>query len=175
MGVASFDYVRAFCQAAEKVLSCLLYEDPVRGRPIFQTGAAIALQEVNVIIGVTGDLKGQVNFGMDRATARAIAGAMMMEEDLSELNEMAISALSELANMISGNATILIAESGANSDITPPSITMGDGVLASWYGIRAMTTPLVMSKGTLHLTVGIKVDGPSVIKSRGAQIQGGAS
>ena len=168
MGVATFDYVRAFCQAAEKVLSYLLNEEPVRGKPVFQTGAAIPLQEVNVIIGVTGDLKGQINFGMDKNTAQAIAAAMMMVESLPELNEMAVSALSELANMISGNATILISESGANSDITPPSITMGSAVVASWYGIRAMTTPIIMSKGTLHLTVGIKMDGPSVIKSRGA-------
>lgn len=155
MALASFDYVRSFCQAAENILNQLVSETPSRGRSSFQHGAGITLQEVNVIIGLTGDLKGRINFGMDRATARAIAGAMMFEE-VPELNEMAISALSELGNMISGQATILISQGGAKSDITPPSIVMGTSVFAAWYGIRAMTIPLELSIGTIHLTVGIQ-------------------
>src|SRR4051794_23889612 len=112
MALASFDYVRSFCQAAENILNQLVMEVPSRGQAIFQHGAGITLQEVNVIIGLTGDLKGRINFGMDRVTARHIAGAMMFEE-VSDLNEMAISALSELGNMISGQATVLISQSGA--------------------------------------------------------------
>lgn len=155
MALASFDYVRSFCQAAESLLNQLVAETPTRGKATFQHGAGITLQEVNVIIGLTGDLKGRINFGMDRATARAIAGAMMFEE-VAELDEMAISALSELGNMISGQATILLSQAGARSDITPPSLVMGASVFAAWYGIRAMSVPLHLKVGTVHLTVGIQ-------------------
>lgn len=155
MALASFDYVRSFCQAAENILNQLVSEVPSRGRATFQHGAGITLQEINVIIGLTGDLKGRINFGMDRPTACRIAAAMMFEE-VPELDEMALSALSELGNMISGQATILIGQSGAKSDITPPSIVMGKSVFAAWYGIRAMTIPLVLQTGTIHLTVGIQ-------------------
>ncbi len=155
MALASFDYVRSFCQAAENILHQLVAETPARGKSTFQHGAGITLQEVNVIIGLTGELKGRINFGMSPATAKAIAGAMMFEE-VSELDEMAISALCELGNMISGQATILLSQGGAKSDITPPSIVMGSSVFAAWYGIRAMTVALDMSVGTVHLTVGIQ-------------------
>ncbi|HEY9854134.1 MAG TPA: hypothetical protein V6D05_00250, partial [Stenomitos sp.] len=77
MALASFDYVRSFCQAAENILHQLVAESPSRGKATFQHGAGITLQAVNVIIGLTGDLKGRINFGMDQATARKIAGAMM--------------------------------------------------------------------------------------------------
>lgn len=153
--VSSLDYVRAFSQAAENVLEQLLGEKPVRGTPTFQLGATLQLQQVNSIIGLTGGVTGQIAYGMDKATAHAIAGAMMMEE-VTSLDEMAISALSELANMISGNATVILSQSGAVSDITPPSVVMGGSVMAAWYGIRAMIMPLKLSQGTLYVTVGLR-------------------
>ncbi|HEY9898393.1 MAG TPA: chemotaxis protein CheX [Pantanalinema sp.] len=153
--LSSLDYVRAFSQAAEKVLEQLLGEKPVRGTPSFQLGATLQLQQVNAIVGLTGGVKGQIAYGMDKQTALAVAGAMMMEE-VTALDEMGISALSELSNMISGNATVILSQSGAVSDITPPSVVMGSSVMAAWYGIRAMVMPLKLSLGTLYVTVGLR-------------------
>lgn len=153
--LSSLDYVRAFSQAAENVLEQLLGEKPTRGTPSFQLGATLQLQQVNAIVGLTGGVKGQIAYGMDKQTALAVAGAMMMEE-VTVLDEMGISALSELSNMISGNATVILSQSGAVSDITPPSVVMGSSVMAAWYGIRAMVMPLKLSLGTMYVTVGLR-------------------
>ena len=152
---AGLDYVRAFCQAAEQVLQEVLCETPVRGTPVFQIGPSIALQPINVGVGITGDLTGHVNFGMDPATAHGVAGTMMMEE-VTELDEMAISALSELANMISGNARYFLNQNGTSSDITPPSVLMGAAINGTWHGVRAMSVPLTLGAGVITLTVGIR-------------------
>lgn len=149
------DYVRAFGQAADQVMQEVLGETPGRGAPTFQMGPSIPLQAVNVQIGVTGALIGHVNFGMDLQTALGIAGAMMMET-ISELDEMAISALSELANMISGNARTYLQQLVGFADITPPTVLMGETIMTTSMNIRAMTVPLSLGAGTVHLMVGIR-------------------
>ena len=106
---------------------------------------------------LTGDVRGQVNFGFDRPTGLAIAGAMMYEE-IADFSEMALSALCELSNMISGNATIGISAAGIKCDITPPTILMGASVRASWFGMRSVTVPLQLPCGIVHVTVGIRID-----------------
>lgn len=152
---ASLDYVRAFVQAAERVLGEVIGEVPTKGTPIFQKEPSIGLQEVNVTVGITGDLQGQVNFGMDLTTALSIASTMMMET-VTELDEMSISALQELANMISGNARFFLNDLGVRSDITPPTMLVGKDMSATWHRIRAMAVPLDLSAGRLLVTVGIR-------------------
>ncbi|HEY9856707.1 MAG TPA: chemotaxis protein CheX [Stenomitos sp.] len=152
---ASLDYVRAFVQAAERVLGEVLGEVPTKGTPIFQKEPSIGLQEVNVTVGITGDLQGQVNFGMDMTTALAIASTMMMET-VAALDEMSISALQELSNMISGNARFFLNDLGVKSDITPPTMLVGKDMSATWHRIRAMAVPLEISSGKILVTVGIR-------------------
>lgn len=152
---ASLDYVRAFVQAAERVLGEVIGEVPTKGTPIFQKEPSIGLQEVNITVGITGDLQGQVNFGMDMATALGVASIMMMEP-VTELDEMSISALQELANMISGNARFFLNDLGMKSDITPPTMLVGKEMSATWHRIRAMAVPLDLSAGKILVTVGIR-------------------
>lgn len=152
---SSLDVVRAFVQSAERVLGEVLGEVPTKGSPQFQTEPSIALQDVNVTVGITGDLQGQVNYGMASETALGIASTMMMET-VTDLDEMSISALQELANMISGNARFFLQDLGAKSDITPPTFLVGKDMSATWHRIRAMSVPLTISMGKLIVTVGIR-------------------
>lgn len=152
---SNLDYVRGFVSAAERVMQEVIGEAPSKGSPSFQSGAAITLQEVNVNVGITGDVQGQVNFGMTQATALGIASAMMMET-VAVLDEMSISALQELANMISGNARFFLNDLGLRTDITPPTMLMGRDITATWHKIRAMSVPLTLSAGVMTVTVGIR-------------------
>jgi len=157
MTVASADYVESFCSAAEMVLTQLLGDSPVRGDLVDLSAPVFPLQQMNIGVGITGDVRGQVNFGFERSTGLSIAGAMMYEE-IADFSEMSLSALSELSNMISGNATIGISAAGIKCDITPPTILMGASVRASWFGMRSVTVPLQLPCGAVHVTVGIRLD-----------------
>ena len=152
---ASLDYVRVFLRASQRYLAEVLGEVPKRGQPVFQVDASLALQEINISIGVTGDLRGLVNFGMDKPTLLAIASTMMME-NCTELDELSISAVMELSNIISGNARTGLSELGKFSDITPPTYFAGKAVVGSWHRMRAMSVPMILSKGTVFVTVGIR-------------------
>lgn len=152
---ARLEYVRAFFQAAENVISQVLNEAPTKASPIFHANSDILLQEVNVTVGLTGDVAGQITLGMDKPAALRVAGTMMMEE-VTAFDEISISALQELTNMISGNGRFMLHDLGVTSDITPPSMLMGRGIKATWHRIRAMSMPLTFSQGTIRVTVGLK-------------------
>ena len=72
------------------------------------TGAmAVASQyetdRLTAVIGINGDLKGSVLYEMSEETALLVAGRMV-GESITKLDEMAMSAIGERANMITGNA-----------------------------------------------------------------------
>ncbi len=151
-----FDYLRAFDEAAERVFQEILGETPAKGPPVVSAGPT-QLQAVNVNIGIAGALAGHFRLGMDDPTARALAGAML-GEDVTELDEMSLSALCEVANMIAGSARSSLTHEGALSEITPPSILLGQGLSESWYNLRTVSVPLTLGAGVLFLTVGIRAN-----------------
>jgi chemotaxis protein CheX len=71
-------------------------------------------------IGMTGQLQGQVFFGLQNDLALRIVSAMMGGFPVHEMDEMGKSAISELGNMISGNASTILSNQGVVVDITPP-------------------------------------------------------
>lgn len=152
--VARMDYVRGFIQAATKVIGEVIGEEPVVGAPNFQVGPMVQLGDVNVSLGITGDIPGQVAYGMDLQTSLNIASAMLMEPYEAH-DEMTISALQELGNMISGHARTHLSGLNIFSDITPPKTVVGQDVCVNWHRLRAMRVPLALSHGTLMLVVGI--------------------
>lgn len=154
MDVSSQEYVRAFVQAAESVLGEVLGTPPTKGTPALQKSPLIDLAEVNVIIGITGDLQGLVNFGMDMATALAIASTMAMET-LDELDELSISALQEMANMIAGNARFALQSKKVKSEISIPSLLIGKQMRTTWHRIRSVSVPLGLPFGQIVAIVGL--------------------
>lgn len=71
-------------------------------------------------IGMTGQVQGTVYFGLQEELALRIVSAMMGGFPVTEMDEMGKSAISELGNMISGNASTILSSRGVTVDITPP-------------------------------------------------------
>ena len=76
-------------------------------------------EDLTAIIGVTGALKGNVFYEFSQTTALLVAG-VMCGEPIEEMDEMSMSALGEMANIITGNATTLLAVAGYQCEITTP-------------------------------------------------------
>ena len=150
----AFDYLQVFDVAAAQVLGEVLGDQPARGSPKAILGTTVPMQPFTVSIGITGALAGHFRMGMDLQTAKNVASTMLCEE-VAELDEMALSALSELANMIAGNARSNLSGEGSVSDITPPCILQGEEISEAWQNTRAITIPLTVTAGTIHITVGI--------------------
>jgi len=79
-----------------------------------------AIEDITAFIGVTGRLQGNVFYGFKRSVARAILTIMLGKSPVG-MDQMALSGLGELANMITGNAAIGLAGAGFSTDLTPPA------------------------------------------------------
>ena len=91
----------------------------VNGEPLF------------IMLGITGEITGQVCVVMENDTAKDIASRMMMGMPVAELDAMAKSALSELGNMMMGNAATLLSNNNVLIDITPPTLVFGSAMISS--------------------------------------------
>ncbi|MNW70419.1 CheC-like family protein [compost metagenome] len=56
---------------------------------------------------------------------------------------MSKSAISELGNMISGNASTILSNQGVVVDITPPQVMQSE-ILATFTATKALSIPLLM-------------------------------
>lgn len=94
---------------------------------------------------------------METGTCQTIAKELMGGMDVGEgLNEIVTSAISELGNMISGNACIGISGMNLNVDITPPTVVIGDQISYSTQG-HVYSIPIeVETLGAVHFNLATK-------------------
>lgn len=77
---------------------------------------------LNISIGVIGDLKGEVIYKFPKETSLSMV-TIMSGMEMDSIDDFVTSAISEIANIISGNVLTLLASSEMNCDILPPSIS----------------------------------------------------
>ena len=83
---------------------------------------------VVVIIGLIGDVKGNIIYGMSLDDAKKVASTMMMGMPVDDFNEMAQSAISELVNMLTANVATNYSQDNIMVDISTPTLIQGDFV-----------------------------------------------
>ena len=149
------EILEPFVQAARDVLSQEVGLDVTPGRLSLASGSATTL-DVTVVIGITGRLTGVAVYGMDGDMAKAIVGNML-GSPVTELDDMALSGIAELGNVITGHATTLLSAAGLVCDISPPILLMGAGSLLSTMSIQRLVIPLTTDIGTLQAQVAVKV------------------
>ncbi|WP_294394964.1 chemotaxis protein CheX [uncultured Clostridium sp.] len=89
-------------------------------------GKNIESPGVVIIIGLIGDVKGNIIYGMSIDDAKKIASQMMMGMPVDDLNEMAQSAISELVNMLTANVATNYSRDNINVDISTPTLIKGE-------------------------------------------------
>lgn len=140
------EYINPFIQASQAVLKSIANMETSLGKVYLKT-SPYSSDTLAVVIGLMGDIKGQIIFSMNRIVACKIASAMMMGVPVCELDEVSKSAVAEAANMILGNAATLLDRKGVKTDITPPSIFMGDDMQVSAPQMKTICVPLNFNSG----------------------------
>ncbi len=131
MANINVEYINPLLKASVKVIQDACRMDVTIGKPSI-TPAAFTDDEQLILMGITGEMKGQAILDFPSASALKIASAMCMME-LPALDELAQSALCELCNMIMGNTATLYSLGGISIDITPPTLCMGNVTFSSSY------------------------------------------
>lgn len=113
---------------------------------------------VLILLGVTGQLEGQVILEFSEQNAKTLASKMMMGYEVPNLDDMAMSAISELGNMIMGNAATIFSNQNTLIDITPPTVARGNVTLSRQYAAN-LCVPLICTDGSLLMNLNIAIRG----------------
>lgn len=154
--MANVEYINPFIEASQNVLRDFCKIETTLGKP-YLTSTSYEGDTLIIIVGITGDLRGQVIINMSYGVACDIASQMMMGMPVPELNDMAKSAVSELANMILGNSCTIFSKMDIALDITPPSICFGNNLSISVSDSKTICIPLRFGNDqAIEINVAIK-------------------
>ena len=116
-------YIEPFIKSAINTVEMICSQKLEQGRPVMHKQSEIT-DSIGITINLTGELSGYVIIRFSFETAKAMVSAMMGSQ-IDTINDMAVSALSELGNMIMGNASTALSEKGIITDISTPMVIQG--------------------------------------------------
>lgn len=149
------EYVNPFIEASISVIKMLCNIDSKMGK-VYLKSSTNVFNQIIIIIGVVGKVKGQICFEMSTETAKKIASTMMGGTAVLELDEISKSAISEMGNMIMGNASTIFANKEININITPPSLLAGEKIEIS-NKFTTIVVPLELeSLGDINININLE-------------------
>lgn len=134
-------HINPFLESATLVIEQTCMVKPFRG-DISIKNVSLENGYIWLQISLFGQLNGDVVFGFPEAVAIKLVSAMMGGYPVTEIDEMSQSAISELGNMISGNASTIMSNQGIQIDISPPRMISGAVEDASLSTRKAIAIPL---------------------------------
>lgn len=156
MAEINVDHINPFLMAASSIMRDACQMEIKIDKPYVKT-TEFASDSVIIMIGVTGEMRGQVLIALTNTKACDVASKMMMGMPVPELDDMAMSAISELGNMIMGNAATILSTKGIGIDITPPTVCRGAMKISQSYA-KNICIPM-KAEGELVLELDIAVKG----------------
>jgi chemotaxis protein CheX len=142
----NIEYINPFIEASQAVLKTIANLDATLGK-VYLKNSPYSGENVVIIVGLTGKIRGQVIFSMDKNVAMNIASSMMGGMPVLELDEISKSAIAELTNMILGNTATILYNKGVGIEITPPSFLMGENLQISSTKMQTICIPLNLNNG----------------------------
>lgn len=153
MATLNAEHINPFLMAAKKVLQDMCFVEVSVQKPLLKEakfGGDVWL----IMIGVTGEMRGQVIMSMAEKDACDIASKMCMME-VTVIDDFAASALSELGNMIMGNAATVFASNGVGIDITPPTLSHGQVSFTNMFA-KSLCIPLAFNDTSVDMYLAIR-------------------
>lgn len=153
MATLNAEHINPFLMAAKKVLQDMCFVEVSVQKPMLKEakfGGDVWL----IMIGVTGEMRGQVIMSMAEKDACDIASKMCMME-VNVIDDFAASALSELGNMIMGNAATVFASNGVGIDITPPTLSHGQVSFTNMFA-KSLCIPLAFNDTSVDMYLAIR-------------------
>lgn len=136
------EYINPFLESARIVIEQMANVSPTTGE-LGVKDIKFIEKYVWIQIGLTGQMQGDIVFGLEEDVALKLVSAMMGGFVITEMDEMGRSAISELGNMISGNASTILFNQGVRVDITTPKV-VESATAAGFVPKKALTIPLIM-------------------------------
>jgi chemotaxis protein CheX len=110
---------------------------------------------VAIILGITGFLRGQVVYSMDDNFAFKLAQAMLPNKLPADVKRLTNSAISEIANIITGQASIALAGEDQQLGLTPPAVLAGSGFSFDFLSVPTISIGFLSEIGTLEINIAL--------------------
>lgn len=147
-------FLNPFVEAAYEVLRVETGQEIVRGELSLENGAYVT-DDATVILSLVGSVEGTVFYSMSNETAVALA-SILMGEPLEKFEILAQSGIAELGNVITGRASMKLAEAGFESTISPPALILGKGASISTLDYLRLVVPLEMQAGRVMIHLALR-------------------
>lgn len=148
------DYIDPFIESARYVLSEISRLE-IKWGELSLKPAPTPTKDTITIIGLAGDVEGRVLFEMDEKTALIVAGRMN-SADYSHFTPVVIDSLSELTNMMIGNAVSRLNDMGFRFTTSPPTFFKGRDMLSSTPRIETVVIPFATECGNVLLNIAVR-------------------
>jgi chemotaxis protein CheX len=147
------NFLNPFVEAASEVLKAETGLKVSRENLALQS-SALTTDDITVLLHLVGQVYGVVMYGMSTQTGLNFVSEIM-GQPFTELSSLAQSGVAELGNVITGSATVKLSKSGYESNISPPTMILGQGVQISTLDFPRLVVPLKSDSGvmTVHLAL----------------------
>ena len=147
-------YLDLLFKALEETIPQLGLDRPKKVKEVIKE-KYIESPDIIVIVGVIGEIKGNIVYGLSYEAGKKIASDMMMGMDIEEFDDVAESAISELTNMVTGSFATLLSYENISIDISTPSLIKGEfKVNSSTFKIQCLETTI--SESTLDINISLE-------------------
>lgn len=118
----------------------------VKGREIIGCG-------VIIIVGIVGEIRGNIVYCIEIENAKKIASTMMMGMPVNEFDEMAKSAIAELTNMLTANAATSFSNMGIPIDISTPTLLYGENMSVKMSSDQVLCVELLADDISIAINI----------------------
>ena len=147
-------FLNPFVSSAIEVFSMELHEAVERGDLCLENDLYIT-DDVTVVLSLIGVVEGTVFYSMSIESAMRLSSTLM-GETFHSFNKLAQSGIAELGNVITGRASMKLAEAGYEANISTPSLIIGRGATISTLEYPRLIVPLVTSEGTVTIHLALR-------------------
>lgn len=145
-------HVNPFIEAFTNIMPILGFVETSKGT-LSKKDKNLVSSGVICIVGIVGDIKGNVVYSIDTDDAIRIASKMMMGMELNSLDDMAKSAISELTNMLTANSATCFCDIDINVDISTPTLLHGENIMVNMSSDKVLCVELFADGIPINLCV----------------------
>ncbi len=147
-------YLNPFIEAAAEVLRLEVGASISRG-PVALQRSPYTARDVTVSLSLIGRVEGMVLYGLSTDTALHLV-SRMMGEPIVEMDELAQSGIAELGNVMTGRASIKLAQAGYDCNISTPTVILGSQTRISTPDLQGLALPLRTQYGDIEINLALR-------------------
>ncbi len=148
------ELIQPFINAADAVLSQTL-QCPTRIGDVAMEEEVYRRKGMAATVVIQGDIEGRVIFDIETPTATKVASALAGAE-LEESDTLVRETVSELANLVIGNAVTTLNDQGFRFKINPPQVHSADQGMKSTEDTEALVMAFDTPAGCVYMNIAMR-------------------